>query len=87
MLGNLKAIYVQRQDDYRMLTILEMIVALAPDAAAEVRDRGIVYLRLECFRAALADFERYLELAPTADDAGLIRKGVVELRKTASRLN
>lgn len=87
MLGNLKAIYVQRQDDYRMLTILDMIIALAPDAAAEVRDRGIVYLRLECFRAALDDFERYIELAPTAADAGLIRKGVVELRKAAARLN
>jgi regulator of sirC expression with transglutaminase-like and TPR domain len=52
-----------------------------------VRDRGLVHLRLECLRAALADLERYLELAPEAPDADQIRVRVIELRARTARLN
>jgi regulator of sirC expression with transglutaminase-like and TPR domain len=47
----------------------------------------MTYLKLECFRAALADLERYLELAPGADDVEDIRGQVIELRRTTARLN
>ena len=87
MLRNLKAIYLERQDYARALSWIDWILAVAPGEAAEVRDRGLAYLKLECFRAALQDLEHYLEMAPTADDMHEIRSHVVELRRSASRLN
>jgi regulator of sirC expression with transglutaminase-like and TPR domain len=87
MLGNLKAIYLEQQHYARALSIIDWIVALRPDEAAEVRDRGFTYLKLECFRAALEDLERYLEMVPAAEDLNEIRACVVELRRSAARLN
>jgi len=87
MLRNLKAIYVEREDHERALSAMDWIVSLLPDDAAEVRERGLFYMRLEGFRAALADLERYLTLAPTAEDAREIRVHIVELRRIVARLN
>jgi regulator of sirC expression with transglutaminase-like and TPR domain len=87
MLRNLKAIYLERGEYARALSVIEWLIAIAPAQASEVRDRGFTYLRLECFRAALSDLERYLEMAPAAEDLHEIRHQIVELRRTASRLN
>jgi regulator of sirC expression with transglutaminase-like and TPR domain len=87
MLRNLKAIYLQRQDYLRALPILHWIIYAAPGDSDELRDRGMTYLKLECFRAALTDLEKYLEMAPAAEDCDEVRGRVVDLRRTASRLN
>lgn len=87
MLRNLKAIYLERYDYAHALATLDWIVLLNPGAATEVRDRGLAYLELECFRAALADLERYLELIPSAEDLDEIHGHVVALRSRAARLN
>ena len=87
MLRNLKKIYLDKQQHARALAIIDWIVALRPGEATEVRDRGLTYLKLECFRAALTDLEHYLELTPAAEDLNEIRGCVVELRRTAARLN
>ncbi|MEO8040405.1 MAG: tetratricopeptide repeat protein [Betaproteobacteria bacterium] len=87
MLRNLKAIYLKAGQMDEALAVLEWIVPLAPKEPEELRDRGVVYQELECFRAALADFERYIALAPNAADAEGIRDRIVEMQKLASRLN
>ena len=87
MLRNLKAIYVERGEDNTALSVMEWIIALAPADASEVRDRGYLYARLECPRAAVEDLERYLELAPEAEDAQEVRARVIDLRQAAGRLN
>lgn len=87
MLRNLKAIYLREQELDKALSILHGIVAVAPDQAPELRDRGMVYHELECFRAALTDFEQYLQRTPAADDAYDIRQRVIELQKMTARLN
>jgi regulator of sirC expression with transglutaminase-like and TPR domain len=87
MLRNLKAIYLEQQDYAHALPTLDWIVLLHPREAAELRDRGLTYLKLECVRAALSDLERYLELAPEAADLEEIRSRVIELRRSAARLN
>ena len=56
-------------------------------AFAEVRDRGMIYQELECFRAAVTDFERYLELVPDCGDGDLIRERIVQLQRSVSLLN
>ena len=87
MLRNLKAIYLERRDHHQALSLMEWIIALNPADASQVRDRGLIYLELECFRAALEDLQRYLTLVPDADDAAEMRRRVVDLHQTAARLN
>ncbi|HKQ24939.1 MAG TPA: tetratricopeptide repeat protein [Burkholderiales bacterium] len=87
LLRNLKAIYVRSQTFDRALQILHWIVAMAPDQPPELRDRAMIYQELECPRAALADFERYLELSPGCDDRDQIRSRIVELQRQSARLN
>lgn len=79
MLGNLKSIYRKKNDLVKSLTVLDRLIILDPAASLEIRDRGELYLRLECFTQARADFETYLRLAPDADDATAVREQVVSL--------
>jgi len=87
LLRNLKAIYLRSQQFDRALPILDWIIATVPDQPLELRDRGMIYQELECSRAALADFERYLELSPGCEDRDDIRSRVVELQRQSARLN
>jgi len=87
LLRNLKAIYLRSQQFDRALPIMDWIIATVPDHPPELRDRGMIYQELECSRAALADFERYLELSPGCDDRDEIRGRVVELQRQSARLN
>jgi len=87
MLRNLKAIYLDQRDYLRALSAIDWIIAVTPGEATEVRDRGLTYVKLECFRAALEDLEHYLQKAPNAADMDEIRSHVVELRMSAARLN
>lgn len=87
ILRNLKGIYLHQRDLGRALSAADRIIALDPRAAEEYRDRAGIYLELECFRAALADFRNYLMLKPEADDAAAVKRSVAELQQIATRLN
>ncbi|MCW5624243.1 MAG: tetratricopeptide repeat protein [Burkholderiales bacterium] len=87
MLRNLKGIYLKGKQLHDALAVLEWIVSMNPRETEEIRDRGVVYQELECFRAALADFEHYLALKPEAPDADMVRERVVEMQKQTVRLN
>lgn len=87
MLRNLKAIFLKAKDWSHALTVIEWLVQVVPDTPQELRDRGLVYQELECFRAALHDFEAYLRQEPEATDASKIRTRVLDMRKAAARLN
>jgi len=87
MLRNLKGIYLHNRELDNALKIMNWIVAADPRQAVEVRDRGVVYQELECFRAAASDFERYLELAPACTDGESIRQRLLQLRRSVSLLN
>src|SRR5690606_30039065 len=81
MLRNLKAIYRERGDLVRALGAADRIISLEPSAAEAYRDRAALYLDLECFRAALADYRSYLMLKPGAEDAAAVRRQVAELQQ------
>ena len=87
ILRNLKAIYLERGDQMPALTAMNRIIDLCPDAAAEFRERALLLEQLECFRAALADFETYLRLDDRASDARTVREKIAGLRLRVSRLN
>src|SRR5262249_34499903 len=73
MLSNLKAVYSALGDWGRALAASERIVLLVPGALEEVRDRGTLHARLGQGRAAIRDWETYLQKAPAAADAGQVR--------------
>lgn len=81
MLGNLKAVYGRGDEFVKMLAVLDRIIIVDPGAVEDIRDRGAVYLRLECYGQAKEDFETYLRLAPEARDAAAIRDQLAELAK------
>lgn len=87
MLRNLKAIHLRAKHYDLALPILDWLVEVVPDDAVEWRDRGRVFEHLECFRAAVGDYARYLEQVPDADDNDAIRSRVVDLQRAAARLN
>lgn len=84
MLRNLKQIYTQKEDFERALSVAERILLLAPDHPVEVRDRGAIHHRMGHQQLAVRDFQRYLQLAPKADDARTVRAVMV---RTMAQLN
>jgi regulator of sirC expression with transglutaminase-like and TPR domain len=63
------------------------MLLVMPESSEELRDRGLVYHKLECFRPALSDLQNYLRRKPDAADATEIREKILELRQASSRLN
>jgi regulator of sirC expression with transglutaminase-like and TPR domain len=80
MLRNLKAIYLQESRWQRLLAVQNRLVILLPDSIEEVRDRGLAYANLECFRPALEDLEAYVQARPDAADTTQIRDRMPALR-------
>jgi regulator of sirC expression with transglutaminase-like and TPR domain len=87
LLRNLKGIYLQLEEAQNTLEVMQRMVMVAPHAAEEVRDRGLAYYRLDCFRAALADLQDYLQRRPDAADADEIRSKAAALTLVCARLN
>lgn len=87
VLRNLKGIYREADKPQEQLDVLNRMVLVAPEASAELRDRGIVYHRLECYRAALKDLTDYVEREPNAPDFDEVRARLVELSARCARLN
>jgi regulator of sirC expression with transglutaminase-like and TPR domain len=87
VLRNLKAIYRATDRPERLLEVLNRMLVLYPDAAAELRDRGFVYQRLECWRPALQDLTDYLQREPDAADVTDVRASMVDLAARCARLN
>jgi regulator of sirC expression with transglutaminase-like and TPR domain len=87
VLRNLKGIYRESDKPERMLAVLNCMLVLSPNASAELRDRGFLYQRLECFRAAHQDLSAYLEREPDAPDLDEVRASLMDLTTRCARLN
>ena len=85
MLNNLKMLYLRNGDGLGALGCFDRIVVLAPDAAYEFRDRGMLLERMECVNAAIDDYTRFLELAPMDESSPPIRarRDALSARKPA----
>jgi regulator of sirC expression with transglutaminase-like and TPR domain len=87
VLRNLKTIYRETDKPERMLDVLNRMLVVTPESSAELRDRGFVYQRLECYRAALKDLSDYVEREPDAPDFEDVRVRLMELSVLCARLN
>jgi regulator of sirC expression with transglutaminase-like and TPR domain len=87
MLRNLKNIYAQGTDWQRVLSALDRILMLDPRSLEELLERAVLYERMECFGAALDDFQSFLTQAPEHPAAENAREAVIRLTQQVSRLN
>ena len=87
MLANLKMIYMSRADWLKCLAALDRLLIVYPDSAEELRERGAVYLKLDCFPQARADLESYLRIRPDAEDAAAVREQIARLSKEATQIH
>jgi regulator of sirC expression with transglutaminase-like and TPR domain len=87
LLRNLKGVYREKDRPDRLLKVLDRMILVAPDAPAELRDRGYVYERMECWRPALEDLRAYLGREPDAQDVEEVRAKIVELSERCARVN
>ncbi len=74
MLTNLKMIYFNKGDIAKTLAAIERILLLFPETPLELRDRGMLYFRLNRWVEARQDLEAYLEKVPQADDRPVVEK-------------
>lgn len=87
LLRNLKGIYLEAGDLERALGVMHRLVILLPDAPEERRDRGRVYARLECPRAAVDDLGHYAAARPAAEDAAQVAADLAAVTIQTARLN
>jgi regulator of sirC expression with transglutaminase-like and TPR domain len=87
MLQNLKQLYTRRGKLDRALAAADRLLLLAPANPEEHRDRGLLQIQRRAFRAAVDDLNRYLSLAPMADDRHVIAARVSEARTRARQAN
>jgi len=87
VLRNLKNIYMRTGKLEQALAVMQRMLLVMPESAEELRDRGLVYHQLECFRPALSDLQNYLRRKPEAPDVVEIHGRIVELKQAAARLN
>jgi regulator of sirC expression with transglutaminase-like and TPR domain len=87
VLRNLKSIYRDADEPAQLLGVLNRILVVSPDASTELRDRGLLYRRLECWQPALADLSAYVEREPEAPDGEDMRLQLLALRAQCARMN
>ena len=87
VLRNLKGVYRETDKPERLLAVLNRILVVNPGARSELRDRGLLYQRMEAYRAAYKDLSEYLERDPDAPDFEEVRAKAMELGALCARLN
>lgn len=87
MLHNLKNIYINFKDFLKALSVVDMLLVINPYDTSQLRDRGLIYYKLECFVQALYDLETYLRYAPKAEDTGAIRSYIPALKELAAKIS
>lgn len=69
---NLKNSYAQSYVYEKALRCANMVLAIEPDSAEDIRDKGILEERMLNSDVALAYLNRYLEISPNAEDVDFI---------------
>jgi len=80
MLGNLKAIYMNKSDFVQALSLCDRLLLLDKGSVQDRIDRAGVLEKLECYEPAAKDLEQLLSLKPTMQGAQAVARKIVELR-------
>ena len=82
---NLKNSYTESFNYEMAMHCINFILNIEPNAAEEVRDRGILEARLLHYDLALESLNKYLELSPDADDVDGILDLIKSIRERTSQ--
>ena len=87
MLRNLHGVYAESNEWDRAARSADRVLKISPEQPEALRDRGLAYLNMDYQHGARHDLARYLQLAPQAADAGVMRERLVELSANRSRMH
>jgi regulator of sirC expression with transglutaminase-like and TPR domain len=94
MLVNLKRLYMKMRSFPQARDATELLLALDPTAAAELRDRGLLAFQLNDMPAALRDLQSYLRLSShqsldedSRDEQARIWEHIKAIRRQVASLN
>ena len=87
LLLNLKGAYLRANQDEPALAAVDRLLLIHPEDADEVRDRGLLLLRLMRYPESLAALRAYLAARPDAPDRERIEMHVADIRERITRLN
>jgi regulator of sirC expression with transglutaminase-like and TPR domain len=79
-LAQLKAAYLAQHDLARAAASIDRLLILDDRDAWEVRDRAGLAVQMHAYDQAIALFERYLALMPSADDRSRVREHIAYLQ-------
>ena len=82
---NLKNSYMQSFNYTMAMHCINMILGMEPDSPEEVRDKGILEARLSNYYLALRSLNRYIEIAPEADDIDHILDLIRDIKERSSQ--
>ena len=85
MLNNLKGSYFRRANYAKVLTMIEMALAIGENPLASLRDRGMIYFAMRRYREAQADLKTYLKLTSNTDPE--TQKVLQTLRRVQALMN
>jgi len=85
LLRNLKNAYTQSYAYDNAMKCTDMILGMRPESPEEIRDKGILEERLLRYDKALPLLNKYLELAPEADDADFILELIKSVREKSNQ--
>ncbi len=87
VLANLRTSHLRHRNLPLALAAIDRLVHLNPDEPHWLRERAALHQHLDCPRAAIADLERYFELAPHDPEADVLRHALVDLMRNLPPLH
>lgn len=87
LLNNLKLIFLQAEDYQQAWRVVDKMLVLEPRSAENIRDMGLLSLRLGAYRKAATHLEEYLLAHPEASDATQVRSYLHSALREVERLN
>ena len=87
VLRNLRNLYMQSDNWEKALPMADYMVGLDSDRGDALKARGAIYNELECYQAALNDFQEYLKIEPDAKGSQYIRARIIELAQLCRHIS
>jgi regulator of sirC expression with transglutaminase-like and TPR domain len=87
MLNNLKMTYRAAGDFRKLLRVVNWLLAIQPNNMSEVRNRGLLLLRLGETEMGARDLLQYVADCPDAEDLDVIREEALRALRNRSRWN
>jgi regulator of sirC expression with transglutaminase-like and TPR domain len=87
MLNNLRGIYISSRNLRKAALAVDLILALHPRSAEDMKQRGLLRLATGQLRAAADDLENYIRMSPEASDADEMRQTALSIRRKLASMN